>query len=100
MIPDKKSINITKYTFQRQKCNDQDNLLHNLSKSTKDSTKATIFKYIINNTLLNNTIEEHGFSDISTSVPRKNREMLGTGWKNKKSFIFPDKITWVSEIQD
>lgn len=40
------------------------------------------------------------FSDISTSVPRKNREMLRTGWKNKKSFIFPDKITWVSEIED
>lgn len=56
--------------------------------------------YIINSNLLNNTTEEHGFSDNSTSVPRKNREMLGIGWKNKKSFIFPDKITWVSEIQD
>lgn len=36
--------------------------------------KATKFKYIINNTLLNNTIEEHGFSDIRSNSSKKKIE--------------------------
>lgn len=62
----------TKYTFQRQKMQ-WSNLLYNSSKLTEDGIRTANFKYIIYNTLLNNIIEEHGFSDICTSAPRKTK---------------------------
>lgn len=62
--------------------------------------KATIFKYVINNTLLNNTIEEHGFSDISTSAPRKKIERCWRKYGKIKKFYLPDKTIWVAGSQD
>lgn len=61
--------------------------------------KATIFKYIINNTLLNNTIEEHGFSDISTSAPRKNQRDVGENMERLKSFISQIKLHGYQEVK-